>query len=89
MRKRKDARSLAELHTVKNIKTTTSKMDNKLSGPIDRLLNLKTQDGNPANLIPNQIPSLGMAIPGTVLIPREPSCHPASFIPRAMTNPAS
>eukprot|EP00972_Heterocapsa_arctica_P020101 2967369-Heterocapsa_arctica.AAC.1 len=41
-------------------------------------------------LIPNQIPSLGMAIPRTIPIPREPSCvNPGIFIPRAMFNPAS
>eukprot|EP00972_Heterocapsa_arctica_P072371 10690306-Heterocapsa_arctica.AAC.1 len=64
MRKRKDERSMAELQTVKKVKTTTSKMDYRLSGPIDRFLKFETQDGNHANLIQNQIPSLGMAIPG-------------------------
>eukprot|EP00972_Heterocapsa_arctica_P064229 9478099-Heterocapsa_arctica.AAC.1 len=65
-------------------------MDYKLSGPIDRFLKVKTQDGNPDNLIPNQIPSLGMAIPETFPIPREPSCvNLGILIPRPMFNPAS
>eukprot|EP00972_Heterocapsa_arctica_P038402 5656190-Heterocapsa_arctica.AAC.1 len=70
MRKRKDDRSLDELNTVKKVKTTTVK-DNKLSGPIDRFIKFKMQDGNPADLIPKQLPSLGVAIPGTIPIPRE------------------